>query len=70
MKDIKKDYIQDTGMTLRDYFAAKVMPAIYEVAMIEAAGGSGLFQNEDWRMILANDAYAMADIMIKAREAA
>lgn len=57
------------GMTLRDYFASKVMPAIYEVAMIEAADGSGLFKDDDWRMGLAIDAYAMADVMLKAREA-
>lgn len=59
---------QSIGMTLRDYFAAKVMPAIYEVAMIEAADGSGLFKDDDWRMGLAIDAYAMADAMLKARE--
>jgi hypothetical protein len=57
------------GMSLRDYFAAKVLPNIYSTAMVEAADGSGLFSDPDWRMGLALDAYAMADAMLKAREA-
>ena len=52
---------------LRDYFAAKVLPSIYEVAMIEASD-SGLLQHDDWRVGLALDAYAMADAMMKARQ--
>lgn len=56
------------GMTLRDYFAAKALPAVYATAMEEAKEGSGLFQHDDWRVGLALDAYMMADAMIKARE--
>ena len=55
------------GMSLRDYFAAKVLPNIYSTAVVEAANGSGLFSDPDWRMGLALDAYAMADAMLKAR---
>jgi hypothetical protein len=48
------------GMTLRDYFAAKAM--------------QGMFCNDtsfatQWQGQVARDAYAMADAMLKAREA-
>ena len=59
----------DVGMSLRDYFAAKVLPNIYSTAMVDAADGSGLFSDPDWRMGLALDAYAMADAMLAARAA-
>lgn len=62
-------HIFDPGMTLRDHFAEKAMQSIYERAMVEAAAGSGLFSDPDWRLGLALDAYAMADAMIKARAA-
>ena len=55
-------------MTLRDYFAAKVLPSIYDSAMVDASQGSGLFSDPDWRIGLARDAYSMADAMLKARE--
>jgi hypothetical protein len=45
-------------MRLRDYFAAKVLPAIYN----DSTGGEG------WRDAVANEAYQLADAMIKARE--
>ena len=49
-----------TGMTLRDYFAAKAM--------------QGLLSDPDWRIDLpfsatASAAYKMADAMLEAREA-
>ena len=48
------------GMTLRDYFAARVMQGIY------AAGeGNGWDQNKE----RAERAYRQADAMLKAREA-
>lgn len=59
-----------SGMTMRDYFAAKVLPSIYSSAMAEASEGSGLFSDPGWRIGLAMDAYAMADAMLRAREAA
>ena len=54
------------GMTLRDYFAAKVMPSCYAeyCAYANAQGYS-----EDWKMGVALASYAMADAMLKAREA-
>jgi hypothetical protein len=45
----------ESGMTLRDYFAAKVLPQCYEVSTTTD--------------IAATEAYRMADAMLKAREA-
>lgn len=45
-------------MSLRDYFAEKVMPSIYA----DSLGGPG------YRDDVANEAYQLADAMIKARE--
>ncbi len=56
------------GMTLRDYFAGKVLPSVYSSAMGDAANGSGLFKDPDWRMGLALEAYSMADALLRARE--
>lgn len=56
----------DQGMTLRDYFAAKAMPSFYK-DYAECARNTGW--DEDWRMGVALDAYAMADAMLKARKA-
>lgn len=53
-------------MTLRDYFAAKAMPAIY-TEVVRRASDEGW--PEDWRDGIAQDAYKMADAMLKAREA-
>ncbi len=44
----------DSGMTLRDYFAAKVLPQCFEVSTTTD--------------IAAKEAYRMADAMMKARE--
>lgn len=44
-----------TGMSLRDYFAAKAMPQCFEVSTTTD--------------IAAKEAYKMADAMLKAREA-
>ena len=49
----------ETGMTLRDYFAAKAM--------------QGLFSDPEWRIDMdfsdtAHAAYNQADAMLKARE--
>jgi hypothetical protein len=46
----------EPGMTLRDYFAAKAMQGF--------AGGGGY---DKWEY-LTQDAYAVADAMLKARE--
>ena len=47
-----------TGMTLRDYFAAKAMQGML------AEDGGGALNNEE----LAEFAYVIADEMLKARE--
>ncbi len=54
------------GMTLRDYFAAQILPAIYTGERL-AREGSGLFQYYDWRAELAKDAYLLADAMLAER---
>ena len=53
------------GMELRDYFAAKAMPACY-AEYCAHANTQGY--DEDWKMDVALDSYAMADAMLKARE--
>lgn len=52
-----------TGMTLRDYFAAKAMPVI-----ISSLNGSVVFEECKGDFDLyAKQAYVMADAMLKAR---
>jgi hypothetical protein len=48
------DNVTCTGMTLRDYFAAKAMQALID--------NDGLFSE------IPTQAYALADAMLKARE--
>jgi len=55
--DIAKEYeIDQNGMTLRDYFAAKAMQSLFSIA-------GGTIEKD------AEIAYKMADAMLKAREA-
>ena len=55
------------GMTLRDYFAAKAMPAIYRDMWDDVRAGRYDSVFPDWRYGVAMDAYKMADEMLKAR---
>ena len=56
--DIAKEYeIDQNGMTLRDYFAAKAMQGFQQ---------EWVYDNSDE---IASKAYALADAMLKAREA-
>ena len=55
----------DPGMELRDYFAARAMTACY-AEYCAHANVQGY--EEDWKMGVALDSYAMADAMLKARE--
>jgi hypothetical protein len=48
------------GMTLRDYFAAAVLPAVYE----ELNNAEGIFKRSD----IAKHAYLMADAMMTVRD--
>jgi hypothetical protein len=49
-----------SGMTLRDYFAAKAMEA-------DLSEG-GIPMRENFKKVLANHAYKMADAMLEARK--
>ena len=51
--------MQHTGMTLRDYFAAKAMQGLLTAEIV------GEYSNDH----VAEIAYKMADVMLKAREA-
>ena len=54
--------LTDPGMDLRDYFAAQAIgPLLQQVET---------YPDENWRMGIAIDAYAMADAMLSARERA
>lgn len=55
------------GMTLRDYFAAKVLPAM---CSDYCASAQKVGFDEGWMVGVAMDAYAMADAMLEAREVA
>lgn len=51
----------DHGMTLRDYFAARALPTLLREYRDEVAAGGVGFN-------VADDAYAVADAMLKARK--
>ncbi len=52
--------LTDPGMTLRDFFAAQAMgPLLQQIKD---------YPDENWRMGIAIDAYAMADALLAARE--
>lgn len=53
-------YYRTPGMTLRDYFAAKALPT--------CLASCDEFPDENWRIGVAMDAYAMADAMLAARK--
>jgi hypothetical protein len=59
------------GMDLRDYFAAKALPVIFEMIAFNHKKSSSDFEwefdEEDFKS-LANMAYDAADSMMKARE--
>ena len=54
-----------TGMTLRDYFAAKAMQAF----LTNDAIANSVNTSSEWLMKTAITSYEMADAMMKAREA-
>lgn len=59
------------GMTLRDYFAAKAMQAIYQANVEWTPDGDLEMDEETVQVIteLARHSYQMADAMLKARTA-
>ena len=58
--DWRDNEIGSTGMTLRDYFAAKAMQALIER---RGDGALGVYEQTE----VAEDSYIMADGMLKAR---
>ena len=60
------DWQSESGMTLRDYFAAKALGLCF-AQYLNHAEVEG-FQ-DGWRDGVASDAYQMADAMLRAREA-
>ena len=63
------DHLNNEGMSLRDYFAAKVMQTIY------AGNGARMVADRDkrydetnWDEVVALNAYEMADAMLEARK--
>lgn len=54
------------GMTLRDYFAAKAMQALIRSAMNGTTFGTN---SEATNLTYAHASYAVADAMLKARQA-
>lgn len=56
--------LDDKGMTLRDYFAAKAMAA--EIAAGKDMGGMRGY--DGWRDEFAREAYRYADAMLRARK--
>lgn len=59
-----KQISERAGMTLRDYFAAKAMQAMMTCDKYGGIVGVNLYEQNR-----AKDAYAVADAMLKAREA-
>lgn len=57
--------LSETHMPLRDYFAAKVLPSVYKEYVM---GARIKGWDENWKLGVALDAYAMADAMLKARK--
>jgi len=69
-----------SGMTLRDYFAAKALPISYQFWLNDYyhpdASDAEIREDEerndftpDMQMLIAETAYEMANAMLKAREA-
>ncbi|VED49909.1 Uncharacterised protein [Raoultella terrigena] len=61
------EWQNESGMTLRDYFASKALGLCY-ADYLNYAAENGV--QEGWRDGVAKDAYLMADAMLKAREGA
>ncbi len=56
----------EPGMTLRDYFAGQVLPAVYEECTETSPGN----ECETWSQMVAREAFDIADAMISVRATA
>ena len=66
--DIAKEYeIDQNGMTLRDYFAAKAMQGLIASPRLPLPAAHGASDVTD--VMVADLSYKIADAMLKAREA-
>jgi hypothetical protein len=63
-----KSMVVCDGMTLRDHFAVKALPLVWADNCVAIPLWQRAESN-DWMDGVANDAYSMADAMLKAREA-
>ena len=60
---------EQTGMTLRDYFAGKVVGQLVEEYIKPVATGSySSGPRDNWTRYVAHDAYKIADEMLKERD--
>lgn len=57
------------GMTLRDYFAARVLPTVVDLYLRSRERPKEGVTGAEIRAAIASDAYAFADAMLKVREA-
>jgi hypothetical protein len=62
--------VTSSGMTLRDYFAAKAMQAAFAgIGAQQVANRDLRYDETNWSTVVALNAYEMADAMLKARQA-
>ena len=59
---------QPSGMTLRDYFACKALPVVYDDWATALEKEGEIIDMEDVRNLIAQDAYLFADAMMEARK--
>ena len=58
---------QETGMTLRDYFAAKAMQALINEDEVDSVAHEEGFDKNEWAEFVAFSSYKFADAMMKRR---
>jgi len=58
----------ESGMTLRDYFAAQALPSVFARAASITDGKRDKPEVAEWTAGIATVAYALADAMLAARE--
>lgn len=66
---LKRMPLMASDATLRDFFAAKALPALIPMDHEELEEFSGDFENSDSMDLITRLAYQIADAMLKARYA-